>query len=69
MEDCEFVEFSYPYVIVSKLTDKIKRKPIQAYADIKENSYWLKFYYIEAILDIKKIFYQEEKEQIVLTAK
>ena len=37
--------------------------------DTEDDAYWLKFYNIQAILDINKILYQNKKEQIVLTAK
>ena len=66
-----FVPPSYPYIIVSKLTDDIIRAAIQEFIDTKKDSYWLKLYYITPILkikDINKILYRKEKKDIELEA-
>ena len=51
----DFVPPSYPYIIVSKLTDDIIRAAIQEFIDKKEDSYWLKLYHITATLKIEDI--------------
>ena len=61
-----FVPPSYPYIIVSKLTDDIIGAAIQSYIDKEEDSYWLKLYHITATLnieDINEILYRKEKEE------
>ena len=66
-----FVPLSYPYVIVSKLTDDIIRAAIQEFIDTKEDSYWLKLYHMTATLkieDINEILYRKEKENTELEA-
>ena len=66
-----FVPPSYPYIIVSKLTDDIIRAAIQEFIDIKEDSYWLKLYHMTATLnieDINEILYRKEKENTELEA-
>lgn len=66
-----FVPPSYPYIIVSKLTDDIIRAAIQEFIDTKEDSYWLKLYHITATLkieDINEILYRKEKENTELEA-
>ena len=66
-----FVPPSYPYIIVSKLTDDIIRAAIQEFIDTKENSYWLKLYHMTATLkieDINEILYRKEKENTELEA-
>jgi hypothetical protein len=68
-EKSDFVSPSYPYIIVSKLTDNIIRAAIQEFIDTKEDSYWLKLYHITAILkieDINEILDRKEKENIEL---
>lgn len=67
----DFVPPSYPYIIVSKLTDNIIRAAIQEFIDTKEDSYWLKLYHMTATLkieDINEILDQKEKENIELEA-
>ena len=67
-----FVPPSYPYIIVSKLTDDIIRAAIQEFIDTKEDSYWLKLYHMTATLkieDINEILDRKEKENIELEAK
>ena len=67
----DFVPPSYPYIIVSKLTDDIIRAAIQEFIDTKENSYWLKLYHMTATLkieDINEILYRKEKENTELEA-
>ena len=67
-----FVPPSYPYIIVSKLTDDIIRAAIQEFIDAKEDSYWLKLYHMTATLkieDINEILDRKEKEDIELEAK
>ena len=57
---------SYPYIIVSKLTDDIIRAAIQEFIDTEEDSYWLKLYHVIATLnieDINEILYRKEKEK------
>ena len=64
-----FVPPSYPYIIVSKLTDDIIRAAIQEFIDKKEDSYWLKLYHITATLkieDINEILDWKEKENTEL---
>mgnify|MGYP000371482827 CR=1 FL=1 len=64
-----FVPPSYPYIIVSKLTDDIIRAAIQEFIDTKEDSYWLKLYHMTATLkieDINEILYRKEKENTEL---
>ena len=51
----EFVPPSYPYIIVSKLTDDIIRTAMQEFIDTKEDSYWLKLYHITDTLNIEDI--------------
>ena len=66
-----FVPPSYPYIIVSKLTDDIIRAAIQELIDTREDSYWLKLYHIPATLkieDINEILYRKEKENTELEA-
>ena len=66
-----FVPPSYPYIIVSKLTDDIIRAAIQEFIDTKEDSYWLKLYHMAATLkieDINEILYRKEKENNELEA-
>ena len=66
-----FVPPSYPYIIVSKLTDDIIRAAIQEFIDTKEDSYWLKLYHMTATLkieDINEILYRKEKEDTDLEA-
>ena len=66
-----FVPPSYPYIIVSKLTDEIIRAAIQEFIDAKEDSYWLKLYHMTATLkieDINEILYRKEKENTELEA-
>lgn len=66
-----FVPPSYPYIIVSKLTDDIIRAAIQEFIDTKEDSYWLKLYHMTATLkieDINEILYRKEKENTELEA-
>lgn len=61
-----FVPPSYPYIIVSKLTDDIIRAAIQEFIDTEEDSYWLKLYHVIATLnieDINEILYRKEKEK------
>ena len=68
----DFVPPSYPYIIVSKLTDEIIRAAIQAYIDTKDDLYWLKLYDIMPTLeieDINEISDRKEKENIELEAK
>ena len=63
----DFVPPSYPYIIVSKLTDDIIRVAIQEFIDTKKDSYWLKLYHITATLnieDINEILDRKEKEDI-----
>ena len=67
----DFVPPSYPYIIVSKLTDDIIRAAIQEFIDTKENSYWLKLYHMTATLkieDINEILDRKEKENTELEA-
>ncbi len=62
---------SYPYIIVSKLTDDIIWAAIQEFIDRKEDFYWLKLYPITAALkieDINEILYRKEKENTELEA-
>ena len=64
-----FVPPSYPYIIVSKLTDDIIRAAIQEFIDTKEDYYWLKLYHITCTLkieDINEILYRKEKENTEL---
>lgn len=64
-----FVPPSYPYIIVSKLTDDIIRAAIQEFIDTKEDSYWLKLYHMTATLkieDINEILDRKEKENTEL---
>ena len=73
MEKCRsnFVPPSYPYIIVSKLTDDIIRAAIQEFIDTKEDSYWLKLYHMTATLkieDINEILDRKEKENTELEA-
>ena len=66
-----FVPPSYPYVIVSKLTDDIIRAAIQEFIDTKEDSYWLKLYHMTATLkieDINEILYRKKKQNTELEA-
>ena len=66
-----FVPPSYPYIIVSKLTDDIIRAAIQEFIGTKEDSYWLKLYHLTATLkieDINEILYRKEKENTELEA-
>ena len=66
-----FVPPSYPYIIVSKLTDDIIRAAIQEFIDTEEDSYWLKLYHVIATLnieDINEILYRKEKENTELEA-
>ncbi len=66
-----FVPPSYPYIIVSKLTDEIIQAAIQAYIDTEDDSYWLKLYHITPTLnirDINEILERKEKEDIELEA-
>ncbi len=70
-EKSDFVPPSYPYIIVSKLTDNIIRAAIQEFIDTKEDSYWLKLYHMTATLeieDINEILDRKEKENIELEA-
>ena len=67
-----FVPPSYPYIIVSKLTDDIIQAAIQKSIDTKEDSYWLKLYHITATLnieDINEILDRKKKEDSELEAK
>ena len=60
-----YVPPSYPYIIVSKLTDDIIRAAIRELIDRKKDCYWLKLYHITATLkieDINEILYRKEKE-------
>ena len=62
---------SYPYVIVSKLTDEIIHDAIQSFIDTRDNSYWLKLYHVTATLnieDINEILYRKKQENIELDA-
>ena len=64
-----FVPPSYPYIIVSKLTDDIIRAAIQEFIGTKEDSYWLKLYHLTATLkieDINEILYRKEKKNTEL---
>ena len=66
-----FVPPSYPYIIVSKLTDDIIRAAIQEFIDTKEDSYWLKLYHMTATLkieDINEILYRKRKKNAELEA-
>lgn len=66
-----FVPPSYPYIIVSKLTDDIIRAAIQEFIDTKEDSYSLKLYDMTATLnieDINEILSRKEKENTELEA-
>lgn len=66
-----FVSPSYPYIIVSKLTDDIIRAALQEFIDTKEDSFWLKLYHVTATLnieDINEILYRKEKENTELDA-
>ena len=66
-----FVPPSYPYIIVSKLTDDIIRAAIQEFIDTKEDFYQLKLYHMTATLkieDINEILYRKEKENTELEA-
>ncbi len=51
----DFVPPGYPYIIVSKLTDKIIKAAIQSFINEKDDSYWLKLYYIPTSLKIKDL--------------
>lgn len=65
----DFVPPSYPYIIVSKLTDEIIRAAIQEFINAKEDSFWLKLYHITPTLkirDINEILDRKEKENIQL---
>ena len=67
----EFVPPSYPYIIVSKLTDEIIRAAIKEFINAKEDSFWLKLYHITPTLkirDINEILDRKEKENIQLEA-
>ena len=67
----DFVPPSYPYIVVSKLTDDIIRAAIQEFIDKDQDSYWLKLYYMPATLnieDINEILDRKEKENIKLEA-
>ena len=57
MKKCEsdFVPAGFPYIIVSKLTDKIILSTIQEFIDAEENLYWLKLYHVTATLNVKDI--------------
>ena len=68
----DFVPAGYPYIIVSKLTDKVIRSAIQEFIKAKEDSYWLKLYHMTATLkieDINEILDRKEKEDIELESK
>ena len=67
----DFVPPSYPYIIVSKLTDDIIRAAIQEFIDPKEDFYWLKLYHMTATLNIEdrnEILDRKEKENTELEA-
>ena len=67
----DFVPPSYPYIIVSKLTDEIIQAAIQEFINAKEDSFWLKLYHITPTLkirDINEILDRKEKENIQLEA-
>lgn len=57
MEEFEsgFLPPSYPYIIVSKLTDEIIHTAIQSFIYTKDDSYWLKLYNTTVTLKIEDI--------------
>lgn len=63
----DFVPPSYPYIIVSKLTDEIIQAAIQEFINAKEDSFWLKLYHIIPTLKIRdtnEILERKEKKHI-----
>lgn len=54
-EKCPFLSPDYPYIVVSKLTDKIIKAAIESFINFDENIRWLKLYHIMPTLDIKEI--------------
>lgn len=67
----DFVPPTYPFIIVSKLTDDIIRTAIQEFIGTKDDSYWLKLYHVTATLnieDINEILDRKEKEETELEA-
>ena len=66
-----FLPPSYPYIIVSKLTDQIIHSAVQAFVDEEDDSFWLKLYHTIVTLDtqdLNKILYQKNQENIALNA-
>lgn len=61
----DFLEPSFPYILVSKLTKEIIRAAIQAYVDDKDDSFWLKLYHIAPTLNIDEMnkILQQKKEE------
>lgn len=67
----DFVPPSYPYIIVSKLTDEIIRAAIQEFMNARDDSFWLKLYHILPTLDIRdinEILDRKEKEYLKIDA-
>ena len=72
MEENNFVDPEYPYIIVSELTDQIIREAIQAFIDKDSDLFWLKLYHIIPSLnieDINEILNRKKQEQLESTAK
>lgn len=70
--ESEFLSPSYPYILVSKLTDEIIEAAIQSFIDTDDDSYWLKLYHIPATLnieDINEILYRKKQENMELEAR
>ena len=66
-----FLEPSYPYIIVSKLTDEIIKETLQAFVNEEEDSFWLKVYHITPRLnieDINELLDRKKQEKIELDA-
>jgi hypothetical protein len=51
----DFLSPSFPYIIVSKLTDEIIQDAIEAFIDEDDDLYWLKLYHVAATLDIEDL--------------
>jgi hypothetical protein len=71
MEKGKFLPPCYPYIIVSELTDEIIEAAIEEFVNQREDSFWLKLYFLVLTLNIKdvnQLLDQKEKEDDELEA-
>jgi hypothetical protein len=63
-----FIEPTYPSIIVRELTPSVIREALEAYAVEKEDAYWLKLYHLPVeftINDLNTILDRQKKKEVV----